>query len=71
MVAKDDHNRPTEVPPLLLETREDARRFLEAIKRRELRNLYQQQLNNAKTILEVDTQASLLENERCVLGFKL
>lgn len=71
MVAKDEANRPAEVPPLLLETRDDARRFLEAIKRRELRKLYQEQLNNAKTILEVESQSSLLEHERCVLDFKL
>ena len=34
MVAKNEQNQPTQVPGLLLETREDARRFLEAIKRR-------------------------------------
>ena len=36
MVAKDDNGKPTEVPPLLLDSKEDIRRFLEAIKRRDL-----------------------------------
>ena len=61
MVAKDDHNQPTEVPGLLLEDREDARRFLEAIKRKELKSQYQQQLDNAKTALSVDENLAGLE----------
>src|SRR5215217_556288 len=40
MVAKGDDDKPTVVPELLLENEEDARRFLEAIKRRELRERY-------------------------------
>lgn len=69
MVAKDEEtNQPTLVPPLLLETREDARRFLEALKRKELRKAYQNELNNAKTSLTVEEDLPLLAGERCVLG---
>ncbi|GAB2797205.1 acyl-CoA hydrolase [Hymenobacter luteus] len=36
MVAKDDEGQPAIVPGLRLETSENTRRFLEAIKRREV-----------------------------------
>ncbi len=67
MVAKDEEtNQPTLVPALVLETYEEARRFLEAMKRKELRKSYQDELNNAKTILTVEESLPLLSNERCV-----
>lgn len=66
MVAKDDDNRPTEVPPLLLETPDDVRRFLEAIKRKELKATYRDQFDNEKTRLLVeDGGIELLRKERC------
>ena len=36
-VAIDDHGKPTQVPPLLLETEDEKRRHRQAIKRREAR----------------------------------
>lgn len=36
-VALDENGKPKEVPPLILETEDDKRRFLEAQKRREMR----------------------------------
>ena len=69
MVAKDDNGQLTKVPGLLLETKEDARRFLEAIKRKELKKTYKHEFDNAKTILEIDTNKLVFENERCKLGF--
>jgi uncharacterized protein (TIGR00369 family) len=67
MVAKGDDNLPTQVPVLVLETRDDVRRFLEALKRRELKNTYRQELDNAKTSMEIDENIYLLAAERCVL----
>lgn len=69
MVAKDDNGQLTKVPGLILETKENARRFLEAIKRKELKNTYKHEFDNAKTILEIDTNKLVFENERCKLGF--
>ena len=69
MVAKDDNGQLTRVPGLIIETKEDARRFLEAIKRKELKNIHKHELNNAKTILEIDTNKHVFENERCKLEF--
>lgn len=69
MVAKDDDNKPTAVPELLLENEGDARRFLEAIKRRELKEQYKDAFDNAKTRLDVPQNLDKLAKERCVLGF--
>jgi uncharacterized protein (TIGR00369 family) len=67
MVAKDDNDRPTEVPPLLLETPDDVRRFLEAMKRKELRASYSEHFDNAKTRMLLDENVEKLKSERCQL----
>jgi uncharacterized protein (TIGR00369 family) len=69
MVAKGQNNKPKEVPGLELETKEEARRFLEAIKRKELKNEYKEQLNNQKTRLSVEVEINKLENERCMIKY--
>lgn len=66
MVAKDDNDRPTEVPPLLLETPEDARRFLEAMRRKELRTSYAEHFDNEKTRMLLNENMSKLAGERCI-----
>lgn len=65
MVAKDDLGKPTEVPPLLLETPEDVRRFLEAMKRKEFRAAYSEHFDNAKTRMLLSENVDKLTNERC------
>ena len=68
MVAKDDDGRPAEVPGLELETRDDVRRFLEAIARRELRARYKDELDNSRTALTVAAELPRLATERCRLA---
>lgn len=68
MVAKDDAERPVEVPPLLLETTDDARRFLEAMKRKELRTSYGEHFDNARTRMLLHENVGQLAGERCVLA---
>lgn len=70
MVAKDDNGYPTEVPALILEDQNDIRRFLESLKRREIKNSYKELLDNAKTSMEIEENLHLLENERCVIANK-
>ena len=70
MVAKDDAGKPVEVPPLLLENQEDVRRFLESLKRRELKNVYKDEFDNEKTRLKLAENLHLLVNERCVINLK-
>jgi uncharacterized protein (TIGR00369 family) len=69
MVAKDENGQVTKVPGLILENKEDARRFLEAIKRKELKSTYKKELDNAKTLMEVDSNKHLFSKERCKIVF--
>lgn len=65
MVAKNDEGKPTQVPGLILETKEEVKRFLEAIKRKELKGTYKKEMQNARLSLLVDAENELLKNERC------
>lgn len=67
MVAKDDHGKLTAVPPLILESDEDIRRFLEALKRKEIKSSYKELLHDAKTCMEIDENLHLLDTERCIV----
>ncbi|SMB82535.1 thioesterase superfamily protein [Hymenobacter roseosalivarius DSM 11622] len=69
MVAKDDDGRPTPVPGLVLETPDDTRRFLESIKRKELKAQFSAEFDNARSLLAVAQQLDLLGNENCQLGY--
>lgn len=68
MVAKDEGGRLVQVPPLLLETREDVRRYLEALERRALKADYAKAFERAKTALPIDAEHLLGEGHRCVLA---
>lgn len=70
MVAKDSDGHPRPVPPLVLETNQDARRFLEAMRRKELREAYADEFDNEKSHLNVMEHLDELRSERCVLDFQ-
>lgn len=67
MVAKDANGKPTKVPGLILESKEEIKRFLEAIKRKELRINYKKAMQDVRVSLLVDPENKMLENERCLL----
>ena len=69
MVAKDEKDKPTPVPGLILENREEVRRFLEAIKRKEIKALFQEEFNEAKTSLTVEQELTKLADERCKIVY--
>ncbi|MBJ6117598.1 acyl-CoA thioesterase [Pontibacter sp. BT310] len=69
MVAKGEDDKPTQVPGLLLESPDDTRRFLEAIKRRELAQRYQTEFTEAKTTLAIEQELYRLQGERCKLAY--
>lgn len=69
MVAKDSTGKPTQVPPLILESEEQARRFLEAIKRKQLKATYKTELDNERTSMEVKNEMHIFDNERVVIKF--
>lgn len=68
MVAKDESGKPTSVPGLFLESEEDVRRYLEAIKRIQLRNKFQTELDDERTQMNVLSELHLLEGRRCQLA---
>lgn len=67
MVAKGDDMKPQTVPGLMLESRDDVRRYLEAIKRMELKDRYRVELDNDRTSLEIEREMHLLEGRRIAL----
>jgi len=70
MVAKGDDDRPAKVPKLVLESQEEVRLFLEAVKRKELKKDYRQKVKEVSDILADNTPKDLLEGERCELDLK-
>jgi uncharacterized protein (TIGR00369 family) len=70
MVAKGKDGKPQIVPPLLLENKTDARRFMETMKRKELKETYKDHFDNEKSLIEVETHLDMFDKERCVIGFE-
>jgi uncharacterized protein (TIGR00369 family) len=68
MVAKDEQNQPTQVPGLILENRSEVRRFVEAIRRKELRQNYRLEVEHIKTPMNYERYEHLLTGERCKLA---
>jgi len=68
MVAKDDHNQPTQVPGLILESQNEVRRFVEAIRRKELRQNYKQEVEQIKAPNNYEKYEHLLDGERCKIA---
>lgn len=68
MVAKDENDQPAQVPGLILENRDQLRRFIEARQRRQLKQNYKKE---ADRIVMPDKEADciqLLEGERCIIS---
>jgi len=68
MVAKDDDDKPAIVPKLILEEEEDVRRFIEAMKMKEIKNKLKAELNDAKSSIHIEGAALLLQGERCIIS---
>ena len=68
MVAKDDDDKPAEVPKLILENTVDIKRFIEAMRMKEIKNKVNEELDDAKSSIQIDRAAELLKNERCILS---
>ncbi|MBX2964340.1 MAG: acyl-CoA thioesterase [Cyclobacteriaceae bacterium] len=69
MVAKDDNDKPTPVPKLILENQEDVKRFIEAMQMKEIKNAVKEKMDDAKSHIEVERAQEILKNERCILRF--
>ncbi|MFD2145990.1 acyl-CoA thioesterase [Mucilaginibacter antarcticus] len=65
MVAKDDDNTAVQVPGLILENGLQVRRFVEAKRRKEIKQAYKQQVN------KIEVPASFEECENILTGEKV
>ena len=70
MVSMDEHHRPVQVPGLILESKEEVRRFADAMKRKELKKEYCRDLDRIKSPLEMDYYLELLKGERCSINIQ-
>ena len=67
MVAKGDDDKPMMVPKLILENKEDIKRFIESMNMKEIKNAIREKMDDAKSRVEVERANEILKNERCVL----
>ncbi len=67
MVAKDDLHQSMQVPGLELENEEEIRRFMESVKRKELKQAMKSETRLIKTSFSLPEAIRLLQNERCVI----
>jgi uncharacterized protein (TIGR00369 family) len=70
MVAKSDDDKPAVVPPLFLENKEDVKRFIEAMRMKEIRSAMREQMDDAKSHIEVENANEVLKDQRCKIQFK-
>lgn len=70
MVAKDDNNKPTSVPPLVLSNEDEVRRFIEAIVRKYLNKQFKAEMDASKTSFDINREVPKLEGERCIIDFE-
>ncbi|MEM6362489.1 MAG: acyl-CoA thioesterase [Bacteroidota bacterium] len=67
MVAKSDYDKPTPVPMLILETKEEIRRFVEAMKRKELKVSFNKKMDEAKNTVDINEGIDILKGQRCMV----
>ncbi|MEM9298663.1 MAG: acyl-CoA thioesterase [Bacteroidota bacterium] len=67
MVAKGDDDKPTPVPMLILETKEEIRRFVEAMKRKELKVSFNKKMDEAKNTVDINEGIDILKGQRCMV----
>lgn len=68
MVAKDEHNKPAKVPGLILENREQVRRFIEARRRKEIKQSYMKEVEQIQMPDNYEHCIELLHGERCLVS---
>lgn len=69
MVAKDDDDKPCVVPELVLETRDDVRRFIEAMTMKQIKQSLNEKMDDARSHIEVEKASELLKDERCIIAY--
>ncbi|HVS94141.1 MAG TPA: acyl-CoA thioesterase [Mucilaginibacter sp.] len=67
MVAKDERDQPAQVPGLILENRNQVRRFIEARRRKQLKLNYKQAADEIKMPDDEEMCRQMLVGERCAI----
>jgi len=70
MVAKDNEDKLTTVPPLVLQNKEEVRRFMEAIHRKEIKKESAERMQARKSKFDLNEVLPVLEKERCEIAFE-
>ena len=68
MVAKDENNNLVQIPGLILEDREDVRRFYEARRRKQLKQNYKHEADTIQMPQDHESCIKLLAGERCIIS---
>lgn len=68
MVAKGDDDKPAQVPKLILENTEQVKRFIEAMRMKEVKARMKELMNDGISIGEVERAGDLLKHERCIIA---
>jgi uncharacterized protein (TIGR00369 family) len=71
MVAKDDYDKPTQVPELILENEEEIKRFIEAMRMKEIKAKVRDEMDDAKSKIQLNSARSILNGERCQIKIRL
>ena len=67
MVAKGDDEKPMVVPKLILETKEDVKRFIETLNVRKIKAAAKEQMDDVKSRAHIGDAKEILKNERCIV----
>jgi uncharacterized protein (TIGR00369 family) len=67
MVARDEESRPVTVPGLLLENRNQVRRFIEARRRKQIKQNYKQEIDAIEIPDNEEICKQMLFGERCLI----
>jgi uncharacterized protein (TIGR00369 family) len=67
MVAKDEDNKSAQIPGLILENRTQVRRFIEAKRRKEIKQNYKKEVGQITVPDEIEECEELLTGERVIL----
>jgi len=70
MVAKGDDDKPTLVPELILETHEEVKRCIEAMRMKEIKSKVKSEMDDAISNIQVDHAMEILKRERCLVRLK-
>ena len=70
MVAKGEDDKPTPVPHLILENTEQVKRFIECMRMKEIKQSVREQMDDARSHIEVKNAAQVLKTERCIIRYR-